>query len=261
MTGSKGLRYNRDGMKVPLLLTPLPLAVLGYYGYLFLSLLLPSTAGGGERVNDLAFYQSLATASAAMVSITSGVFLNRVITHSGLTHTQPDNVQRRLSVLYGKLLAGSTLSMSNTNLAEEARTVLTEMALTYKSLDGRRALRGQVKQLLREIDGYSGRLGSAWGQARLDEQRVLLSEADRDLFHFAAQARPLSLWCVLIIIVWLTVAGVGYPLAVLTEGVREKCWLLIAVDIGVAAFEGFLFFELLRLQWWRLKFRWWPEAN
>lgn len=242
---------------VPLLLTPIPLAVLGYYGYLFLSLLLPSPADGGERVNDLAFYQSLATASAAMVSITSGVFLHRVLIHSKLTHTQHDNVQRAISVLYGNLVAGARRSLGNSDLAEEDRTVLTEMVETYKALEWRWALRWRIKQLLREVESRSRCLRSTCGHACLDEQRSFIGEVDNHLRHFAAQAFPLSLWCVLGIIVWLTVVGIGYPLLVLAEGVRGKFWSLSLVGLGVGAFEGLLFIELVRLQWWRLTFRWW----
>lgn len=208
-------------------------------------------------MNEFAFYQSLATASAAMVSIMATVFLNRIFSHARETRDHFDRVQTDLAGALSRLTSAAVQITSRRDVGEDDRTTLATIAARYRALRNQQATRPQIKHLLRELAGHSEALGTSWGREQLAAHAAMLQRMDTGLERFGNMTRPRSLWAVLILLVWLTVFGIVFPLYVLTGGLFfPKGLMLLSFGLGVLAFEAFPLSELLRLLVWRRRFRW-----
>jgi hypothetical protein len=211
-----------------------------------------------DEIKDAAwFYSSLAQSAASIVGIVGAVFLTRVTDHRGRMVEEGHSLAGEL-VQYGETFAkaatdytdAATLAMQRPPTTPADNQAVGEGATALSLLTGRVEPK-RMAAIERRLTECERQAPGAWAKGELHQKAEYLSLLRRKVESFRARALPRTLIAVWVLLAWLSVFGVLWPLAVLPAlpqiGVSKRL-ILTLFGAGVGGFVVYLAYELWELR-------------
>jgi hypothetical protein len=222
-----------------------------------------------DTITDVAwFYSSLAQAAASIVGIVGAVFLTQLMAHRARMLQEREDLATRLGD-YGlntfaervkEYTDPAYLAMQHITTPADDQA-LRDGAAALSRLLRRRVEPGTLAAIERRLGEYEQQASGAWAKGQLHQNAAHLGLLRRKVELFQARVLPPALIVEWVLLTWLSIFGMLWPLAVLParpQWIVSKGLILTCFAVGVLGFVVYLAYELEQLR--RLgQFEWTKE--